>query len=182
MGDVGPLEESERQRLKQLARGAVGRVGERIRMVLLASRGYSVAQIAAIFECEEATVRRWLERYQAEGVSGLQDRPRVGRPRKADAVARTVIRHVVEQTPAELGYGFTCWTCATLAAHVAQMLPLRLSAATVRRVLQALTSRWRRPRHALPSDPAAAAIMWGLYERIVQAPAEAVVLCLDEPG
>jgi transposase len=50
----------------------------------------------------------------------------------------------------------------------------------VRRVLPALTSRWRRPRHTLPVDPAAARIMWGLYDRIVQAPAEAVVWCLEE--
>jgi transposase len=149
-------------------------------MVLLSSRGYSLAQIAAIFECEEATVRQWLERYQQEGDSGLQDRPRSGRPRKADLVARTVIRHVVEQTPPDLGYGFTCWTVATLAAHLAQRLPVPLSAATVRRVLHALTYRWRRPRHTLPVDPAAARIMWGLYDQSIQAPAESLVLCLDE--
>lgn len=49
MSSIGPLDESERRRLKQVARRAVGRVSERIRMVLLASRGYSIAQIAAIF-------------------------------------------------------------------------------------------------------------------------------------
>jgi transposase len=103
MSSIGPLPDSERRRLRGLARRAVGRVSERIRMVLLSSRGYSRAQIAAIFECEEATVRQWLERYQKEGESGLQDRPRSGRPRKADPVARTVIRHVVEQTPPDLG-------------------------------------------------------------------------------
>jgi len=43
MSGIGPLADSERQRLKDLARGEVGRVSERIRMVLLASRGYSVA-------------------------------------------------------------------------------------------------------------------------------------------
>ena len=62
MSGIDPLDESERQRLKQLARRAVGRVSERIRMVLLSSRGYSIAQIAAIFECDEATVRHWLAR------------------------------------------------------------------------------------------------------------------------
>ena len=75
MSSIGPLDESERRQLKQVARRAVGRVSERIRMVLLSSRGYSSAQIATIFECDEATVRHWLERYQAEKESGLQDRP-----------------------------------------------------------------------------------------------------------
>jgi transposase len=57
---------------------------------------------------------------------------------------------------------------------------VRLSAATVRRVLHALAYRWRRPRLTLPVDPAAAAIMWRLTDRIIQAPAQAALLCLDE--
>ena len=104
MSDIGPLDETERRRLKQLARRAVGRVSERIRMVLLSSRGYSIAQIAAIFECDEATVRHWLQRYQAEKESGLQDRPRSGRPRKADPAAQQLIRQTIEQPPAESGH------------------------------------------------------------------------------
>jgi transposase len=180
MSSIGPLDESERQRLKQLARRAVGRVSERIRMVLLSSRGYTIAQIAAIFECDEATVRHWLERYQAEKESGLQDRPRSGRPRKAGPVAQQLIRHTVEQPPATSGHPFGYWTTRTLAAHLAQTAGVRLSAATVRRVLHALAYRWRRPRLNLPLDPAAAAIMWRLYDRIIQAPAQAAILCLDE--
>jgi transposase len=180
MSSIGPLDESERRRLKQLARRAVGRVSERIRMVLLSSRGYSIAQIAAIFECDEATVRHWLERYQAEKESGLQDRPRSGRPRKAGPAARHLIRHTIEQPPTESGHPFGYWTTRTLAAHLAQTAGVRLSAATVRRVLHALAYRWRRPRLNLPVDPAAAAIMWRLYDHIAQAPAQAAIVCLDE--
>jgi hypothetical protein len=51
---------------------------------------------------------------------------------------------------------------------------------TVRRALRLLTYRWRRPRLILPIDPAAATIMWGHYERIVQAHITAAIVCLDE--
>lgn len=180
MSSLGPLAESERRRLKELARRAVGRVSDRIRMVLLASRGYSFAQIAAIFECEEATVKRWVERYQQEGESGLQDRPRSGRPRKAGAVARSALCQAVEQTPAQLGYRFGYWTTGMLAAHLAQRVGISLSAATVRRLLRLLAYRWGRPRLILPIDPATAAIMWQVCDRIVRAPAAAAIICLDE--
>jgi transposase len=180
MSNIGPLDESERRRLKQVARRAVGRVSERIRMVLLSSQGYSIAQIATIFECNEATVRHWLARYQAEKESGLQDRPRSGRPRKASPVAQQLIRHTIAQPPTESGHRFGYWTTRTLAAHLAQTAGVRLSAATLRRVLHALHYRWRRPRLTLPLDPGAAAIMWRLYERISQAPAQAALRCLDE--
>jgi transposase len=153
-------------------------------MVLLSSRGYSIAQIAAIFECDEATVRHWLERYQAEKESGLQDRPRSGRPRKAGPAARRLIRHTIEQPPTESGHPLGYWTTRTLAAHLAahlaQTAGVRLSAATVRRVLHALAYRWRHPRRTWPVDPAAAAIMWRRYDPIAQAPAQAAIVCLDE--
>ena len=196
MSSLGPLAESERRRLKDVARRAVGRVSDRIRMVLLASRGYSLAQIAAIFECDEATVKRWVERYEQEGESGRQDRPRSGRPRKADAVARSALCQAVEQTPARLGYRFGYGTTGTLVAHLAQRVGICLSAATVRRLLRLLAYRWGRPRLILPVDPAAAAIMWQVCDRImwqvcdrivwqvcdriVRAPATAAIVCLDE--
>lgn len=92
---VRALNEGERQELKRLARREVGRVSERIRMILLSSKGYSVQQIADIFECDHASVRAWIERFEAEGVMGLHDRPRCGRPRKAGVVAQEQLRQTV---------------------------------------------------------------------------------------
>jgi transposase len=180
MASRRPLREAERRDLRRRARTEVGRVSERIRMVLLSNREYDVPQIAAIFECSEATVRGWLARFDAEGVAGLYDRPRAGRPRKADAAARDVIRRELDATPAAAGYGFGSWTVATLCAHLAQRCGLRLSRTTLRRALRALDYRWRRPRHSLPADPAAAAKMGALCQRIVRAPILAAILCQDE--
>jgi transposase len=177
---VRPLSEAERGELKRLARREVGRVSERVRMVLLSKRRYTVRQIAAIFECGEATVRHWLARFEAEGAAGLRDRPRAGRPRKADAAARATIRREVERSPAEAGYPVGSWTVPTLRQHLAERCDLALSPATVRRALLAEDYRWRRPRHCLPDDPDAARKMWALYDRVVAAPPEAVLLCEDE--
>ena len=177
---VQPLDEEQRQQLKRLARREPGRVSERIRMVLLSSRRYSVSQIAAIFECDKATVRHWLARFEAEGVAGLRDRPRLGRPCKADAGAREVIRQQMETLPAAAGYLFGFWTVVTLAGHLASCFGLHFSQATLRRTLLALEFRWRCPRHLLPNDPLAATKMWALCERLLRAPKEAVILSLDE--
>ena len=84
---VRSLSEAERRALQRHARTEVGRVSERIRMVLLSDRHYSVPQIATIFECSEATVRGWLARFNAEGLAGLADRPRTGRPRPPSAAS-----------------------------------------------------------------------------------------------
>lgn len=177
---VRKLDERERRELKRLARREVGRVSERIRMILLSSRGYGVPQIAEIFEYDEATVRSWIERFETDGVEGLRDRPRPGRPRCVDAAAREAIEQQVESGPAQAGYIFGFWTLATLVGHLAASLGLSISRATLRRVLLTCDFRWRRPRHELPKDPDAAVKMWQLCERLLRVPKDAVILCQDE--
>ena len=177
---VRKLSDRERRELRLLARREVGRVSERIHMVLLSSRGYTVPRIAEIFDCDEATVRHWIARFEAEGVPGLRDRPRLGRPRKADAVAQSLIRQHIETPPSAFGYLFTFWTVVTLCAHLATTFGLQLSHATVRRALLSLEYRWRRPRHELPKDPEAAAKLLILAQRLLQAPKDAAILFGDE--
>ena len=54
-------------------------------MVLLSLHGLAPSQIAELLDCHPATVRRWISRFNAEGIAGLADRPRSGRPGWAGA-------------------------------------------------------------------------------------------------
>jgi predicted ArsR family transcriptional regulator len=58
------------------------RVGLRLVMILLSARGQSASAIAELLGCDAGTVRRWIHRYNAQGVAGLRDQPRPGRPRR----------------------------------------------------------------------------------------------------
>jgi transposase len=49
-------------------------------MVLLSAHGLPPATIAELLDCHPATVRRWISRFNDEGLAGLADRPRSGRP------------------------------------------------------------------------------------------------------
>jgi hypothetical protein len=70
-----------------------GRLRVRALIVLLAAeRGMVAAEIAAVVRMHDETVRRWLVRYQAEGVEGLTDAPRSGAPRRSAWVPRPVAR------------------------------------------------------------------------------------------
>ena len=51
-------------------------------------RGQSLAQLAALFAVRYATVHDWLTRWQGQGLSGLAEGPRAGRPPKLDAAAQ----------------------------------------------------------------------------------------------
>ena len=49
-------------------------------MVLLSLHGLAASQIAELLDWHPATVRRWTGRFNGEGMAGLADRPRSGRP------------------------------------------------------------------------------------------------------
>jgi transposase len=53
---------------------------------------------------------RSYHRWKAEGLKGLEHRPRSGRPAIADEVYLRVVEAALEQDPGELGYDFTLWT------------------------------------------------------------------------
>jgi transposase len=131
------------------------RVRTRAQMVLLAAeQGLVAAQIAAIVRQHEETVRRWLVRYAAEGVGGLADAPRAGAPPKITREYRAQLLQVVRQRPRRLGLPFSLWTAARLADYLAETTKLRLSAASVGRVLRAGGMALSRPQHTITSpDP-----------------------------
>ena len=55
-------------------------------ILLVAEQGRAVSEVAAIVRESGETVRRWVHRYEAEGIDGLADAPRSGKPAKAGAV------------------------------------------------------------------------------------------------
>ena len=116
-------------------------------MVLLSVRGYTVVQIAQIFEVGEDTVREWLHRYQQRGVDGLDDCPRPGRPPR-DRLARQIVDAQVSNPPSHSGLVQGCWTAPLLRSFLASRFRLPLSVSSVRRYLRAAGWRWVRPRLA----------------------------------
>jgi transposase len=72
----------------------------RLVMIWLSLRGLTASQIAALFEYEPRTVRRWIERYNRQGVAGLDDRPRSGAPRLGGQGLARRIRILLRQPKA----------------------------------------------------------------------------------
>jgi transposase len=54
-------------------------------MVLLSLHGLAAAQIAELLDCHPATVRRWISRFNREGLAGWRTGPGPGGPGWAGA-------------------------------------------------------------------------------------------------
>lgn len=135
--------------LRLQARRALGRVSERIHYVLLFSRGRSLQEIASVFETDARTVSTWLHRFQEEGLEGLDDRPRSGRPRLANVAAQVQATRCLEAAPEQVGWERTTWTRALLRLYLGQQLGTWLSVRSVSRLIRRLGFVWSRPKLTL---------------------------------
>ena len=81
---IRTLTETEKQELRKLYRLTdKADLRTRCQMILLSAEGYSVAEIARLTFFEEDSVLYWFDRFEAENLAGLEDRPRSGRPPKS---------------------------------------------------------------------------------------------------
>jgi transposase len=114
-------------------------------MILLSYEGLSPPQIAQRVRLSDRTVRRTLDRYESEGMAGLRDQARPGRPARVTAAYLEQLEHTVERPPRALGLPFSNWTTANLAAYMAQQTGIEIKARQMENYLKAQGWRLRRP-------------------------------------
>jgi transposase len=89
-------------------------LAQRARIVLLAADGVPVKDIVERVGVSKPTVIGWKKRYAAEGLGGLEDRPKPGRRRVVDEAA--VVSATLEPPPERLGV--THWSTRLLGAEL----------------------------------------------------------------
>ena len=76
------LSAEDRRTLESWQRATTIRAGlaKRGRVILCIAEGLSVAETVRRVGISKRLVYKWVERFQTEGIDGLHDRPRSGRP------------------------------------------------------------------------------------------------------
>jgi len=155
------------------ASSAEQRLVQRAEIILAADRGESTTAIAAAMGITPTTVSKWRRRFAREGLSGLMDAPRSGKPATYTvATERRILERLDEPPPS----GHQTWTGGLLAQALGDV-----SADHVWRVLRKHRIDLQQEQSWCEStDPefgAKAADIVGLY---LAPPENAVVLCVDE--
>ncbi len=117
------------------------------------------------------TVIQWRERYAADGLAGLEDAARSGRPAHVDEDA--IVAATLSPPPQSLGV--THWSTRLLAAH------LGIGDATVARCWRKyLVQPWRRETFKFSTDTELVAKVTDVIGLYLSPPKNAIVLCVDE--
>lgn len=95
------------------------------------------------------TIYDWHRRWREQGLAGLRERQRTGRPGKADSAYIAQLEHLLTTDPAALGLPFTIWTIQRLRLYLAEQTDILLSNTRFRSLLSRLGYRWKQPKHDL---------------------------------
>ncbi|MGF7233789.1 MAG: IS630 family transposase [Frankia sp.] len=162
----------DRRRLTAMAYSRKTPYRDRLRaeIVLAAAGGLPNARIAARVHTTVDTVRTWRGRFADQGIEGLTDRKRSGRPTRFTPLQVAEVTALACQLPAETGTPLSRWSCPELAREaVDRGVAPALSASTVRRWLaQASIKPWQYRSWIFVRDPEfrpKAARVLGLYAR-----------------
>ncbi len=130
------------------------RMRTRAQIILLAFDGLSAPKIAKIVDLDPESVRHHMKRYRDEGIVGLPDRERSGRPRRATPEYVELAIHTLRQRPRALGLNFSVWSLERLIDYLKDKTQITVSDETIRTHLRAQGISFSRPQHKVSSpDP-----------------------------
>ena len=140
-------------------------VRQRAIAICLLHLGQRPEQVAQVVMVTSNTIYAWHKRWRKQGLAGLRDGHRTGRPTKADAAYLDALARVLELDPRTLGLPFTIWTLNRLRLYLAEQTGILLSYTRFRALMSWQGYRWKAPKHDLsqlqdrPAQETAAQVM-----------------------
>src|SRR5581483_5148951 len=167
------VNDQDRATLESWTRSSTVSAGqrERAQIVLAVACGEGVSRTARSLRISRPTGIKWRDRFASDGIDGLADLSRSGRPKKIDDAQ--IIAATLEPPPVSLGV--THWSSRLLARQ------LGISDATVARAWRAYRVQpWRSETFKFSTDPELEAKVRDVVGLYLDPPQNAIVLCVDE--
>jgi transposase len=117
--EIGDEDRSELERIVRSGTEQV-RMVERAQIVLAAAEGRSAAEIGRLVGCSANTAQKWRSRYERDGLVGLSDLPRSGKPLtySQEVRARLIAKACTRPPEASTGQRRERWTYEELGGAV----------------------------------------------------------------
>ena len=119
--------------LQQTKEAPIFRRAQAVRDVV---QGRRIQTVSDTLHFTYSALRQWVHRFANQGVQGLVDRPRPGRPPTVSCALEQHLNRLVDQDPLQHGSSHSQWSCQELAAALARQTGVQLSRESVRDVLK----------------------------------------------
>jgi len=149
------------------------RVAKRLQAVYLNSEGRTSGDLAAVLKAPRSKVSEWLARYQAQGVEGLLEGYRSGRPGRLTEAQRCRLGDILDSGPVAYGLDTGIWTSPMIAWVIEEEFGTVYHPGHVRKLLHDLGFSVQRPRRILARADRRQQDRWHryIYPRLKKKPA-----------
>ena len=140
----------------EIRRTEESRYDHRLHGVLLVAQGLSCREVARLLGDAPRTVAYWVRRFEEEGLAGLAEGERPGRPRRLSKEQLEEVSGALRKSPVDFGLSVNLWDGKTLSEFVAKRWGITLGVRQSQRLFRQLGFRLRKPRpkiaHADPEE------------------------------
>ncbi len=149
---------------KQLGRSDDARFDHRLHGVLFVAKGRDCYEVAGILGHSSTTIENWVHAFNQQGIDGLRDMTRSGRPSLISEPLAKEINFDLRLNPQTLGYSQNLWDGKLLSFHLDKKYDLQISVRHSQRLFHKLGFRQRKPRPVIArGDPVAQEIFKKTY-------------------
>lgn len=132
---VRGLTPEERAFISKRVKSTDRNIRDRTRVVDLSSEGYSVPQIMEELKRDRNYVLRWIDRFNNEGIEGLETKKRSGRPKVYMGTEEQKVITLINTRPVDLGLHFNTWDISKLQRYFNERGDM-ISWSTIKRILK----------------------------------------------
>ena len=138
----------------EIRRSEESRYDHRLHGVLLVAQGMTCPEVSRLLGDAPRTVEYWVRRFEENGLGGLVEGERSGRPRRLNDGQLEEISSVLRQTPESVGMTGVLWDGKGLSAFVKGKYGVGLKVRQCQYMFKSLGFRLRKPRPLIArADP-----------------------------
>jgi transposase len=138
----------------EIRRSRESRYDHRLHGVLLVAQGMSCPEVSRLLGDSPRTVEYWVRRFEEQGLAGLVEGERVGRPRRLSEKQLEEINAVLRQPPESVGIPRGLWDGKGLSAFIKQRYGVTFGVRQCQYMFKSFAFRLRKPRPLIArADP-----------------------------
>ena len=139
---------------QEIQRSEESRYDHRLHGVLLVAQGMTCPEVARLLGDALRSVEYWVHRFEKQGLGGLTEGERPGRPSRLNEKQIKEINRVLRAKPSDAGMRVNLWDGKTLSAWIEKTYDIELGVRQCQRLFRQFEFRLRKPRPVLArADP-----------------------------
>jgi transposase len=133
----------------EIRRSEESRYDHRLHGVLLVAQGMTCPEVARLLGDAPRSVEYWIGRFERDGLAGLLEGERPGRPRRLGEKQMAAVDRILRRPPREAGLSGNIWEGKTLSTWIEQKYGISVGVRQCQRMFRQLGFRLRKPRPTL---------------------------------